>query len=184
MKCRMKAQIKKVANNTIPAATGFSNIGIKWNSLHYYSVSAHACHAVKTEGVKEADHTRKHMNRYEDEEGNDICYVRANLGLNIIGQDPSIKLEICIGLRKPDFEQFLTNIFRPEGHVSYFGIIGNDLPGYPPIYGKTAKISFCKPMHLPTVEFDSDHPLSKDMKEGISAEQAAKYIELMDSICH
>lgn len=105
-------------------------------------------------------------------------FVRACLEVPIIGADEPFLWGLWVSLSERSFDDYLENQKAGNASGPYFSWLANRLPGYPPLDGLKSRMHPQLDGQRPFVELDTtDHPLSIDFHNGMSAERAQALFE-------
>jgi len=108
-------------------------------------------------------------------------FIRCVLLIPVHDHERDFGLGVWLSQSRQNFETYIDN-FDSADIGPFFGWFSNSLPFYDEdTFSLKAKAHFQGDDQRPLVELDSvDHPLVKDLKEGISLEQAWKYVHWHD----
>ncbi|WP_322025786.1 DUF2199 domain-containing protein [Burkholderia sp. BCC1977] len=105
-------------------------------------------------------------------------FVRACLEVPIIGADEPFLWGLWVSLSERSFDDYLENQEAGNASGPYFSWLANRLPGYPVPKGLKSHTHPRLDGQRPLVELDTtDHPLSLDFHNGMSAERAQTLFE-------
>ena len=173
----------KICTETDKFRRTFPKCG-EWIEDFQFAAIVPDCFDLQKERVKNASLLCEHVCAYKNKEGKHR-FVRANIEFPIIGEVSTIKLGIWTKLSWLDFKHFQATSALPDGYASYMGTLCNDIPGFGLMYGQKVLITLSKHSDYPSVKsMPPDDPLSYQMVEGISVEDAQLIIEIMDSVSH
>jgi hypothetical protein len=164
--------------NTCPEC-GDKNYGTRFSAV------APGCLETQNEEVIEDAESYDHLCVYKNREGTHR-FIKAFCEIPVEGQEYSIEFGNFVKLSRLDFEHFQETNLLLDGYASYAGVLSNNIPGYPPTYGKKVIVTISQYFDHPSMDMlDSDHPLAEDMTDGISQEEAEFLVEeILGSISH
>lgn len=112
---------------------------------------------------------------------NENYFIRGVLLIPVHGQEEAFGLGVWISQSQESFETYLKN-FDTEGIGPFFGWFSNELPFYSEsTWGLQAKAHFPGNGQRPLIELKpTDHPLCRDVNEGISLQTAWQYVHWND----
>lgn len=111
---------------------------------------------------------------------NEFFFARVCLEVPIIGAGEPFHWGVWVSLSKKSFDDYTERFNRREVGGPDFSWLANEFPGYPSIAGLKSRIFARAGGMRPLVELEeSEHPLSVDFHNGMSAERAEAIFKMI-----
>ena len=119
--------------------------------------------------------------RWTDDDGNPAYFIRGLVTIPVLDDEDDFRFGVWSSLSEKSFERVLELWDDPRRveEPAYFGWLSNSLPAYPETMSLPLDVITSSLEYRPDfVLHESDHPLVRDQREGITLDRVRELAEL------